>query len=200
MAEEEVLKVEEAETPAESTEETEEQKKQNKFMLWIKEHPKAFFWIRFGLWSLCACVLPFLFIALRFEIFKSVSKLQFGGWGIIAIIVVAVFTFTVVKYVRLALNAKYTLTGQILNGICKVIIPLLVLLAVLYCVRDSVIATVKVLGIIIFLEAVAIPLNPLPKWVYEKQKDVKESERKETVDYLLDGFFNRKDKTDSGGN
>ena len=39
---------------------------------------------------------------------------------------------------------------------------------------------------------VAIPLNPLPKWAYEMQKDVRAEERKETFDYLLDGFFSRK--------
>lgn len=190
MAEEEVLEV---------SEEENEEEKNNKFMAWIEGHPKTVFWIRFVLWTLCACVLPFLFIVWRFELFRTVSKFQIGGWGIIAVFIVGIFAIVLVKYIRLALNSKYTMTGQILNGICKVILPLVILLAILICVRDSVETTIKVLGVVTFLELVAIPLNPLPKWVYEKQKDVKDSEKKETVDYLLDSFFKRKQKNDESG-
>lgn len=181
MAEE--VKVEGAET---------EEEKKTSFATWLEEHPKAVFWIRFVLWTLCACVFPFMFIVWRFELFQSISKMQIGGWGIIAILIVAVFIFSILKYVKLALSAKYSLVGQILGGFCKVILPLLVILCVLYSVRDNVNAMIQALGCVILCEAVAIPLNPLPKWVYDQQKGVKDEEKKETVDYLLDNFFKRK--------
>lgn len=65
-------------------------------------------------------------------------------------------------------------------------------MAILVSVRDSVDTMIQVMGVVIGCELVAIPLNPLPKWAYDMQKDVKDSEKKEAMDYLLDGFFKRK--------
>lgn len=161
----------------------------NKF---IKEHPKTVFWTRLVLWAIFSCGLPFMFVVWRFKLFDAVSTIQIGGWGLIAIILVAVFVITVVRYVRIVLNAKYTLTGQILGGICKTVIPLVAFLAVLQSVKDNVELLMQVVGCIIACELVAIPLNPLPQWAYEAQKDVRAEERKEAADYLIDTFFSRK--------
>ena len=166
---------------------------------WLEEHPKAVFWTRFVAWTCFACVFPFMFIIWRFELYKTISKIQIGGWGLIGIVIVAVFVLTVIKYVRLALSAKYSLLGQILGGFCKVILPLLVALCILYSVRDNVNAMIQALGCVVLCEAIAIPLNPLPKWAYEQQKDVRDEEKKEAMDYLLDGFFKRKKDGESGG-
>lgn len=173
-------------------EEVLEEEKKNKLIAWIEEHPKTVFWLRFALWASFACVLPFIFIVFRFEIFNSISKVRLSGFGIIAIIIVAFFVFSILRYIRIALSAKYSLIGQILTGFCKVIIPLLALLLILTNLKSSVDLMIQALGCIIACEAVAIPLNPLPKWAYEKQKDVRADERKETFDYLLDEFFKRK--------
>ena len=93
-------------------EEQEEQK--SSLTTWIEEHPKTVFWARFILWTILSCVLPFAFIVWRFDLFHTISKVQIGGWGLIAIIIVAVFVFTVIRYVKLALSAKYSLIGQVL--------------------------------------------------------------------------------------
>lgn len=183
----------------EETKETKQVKKTEKISEWIEEHPQAVFWTRFVSWFLFSCGLPFAFIVWRFQLFQKISKIQIGGWGIIAIIIVAVFIFTVIKYVKLALNAKYTMTAQILGGICKIILPLLVALITLYSVRDNVDLMIQVLGCVTICEAIAIPLNPLPKWAYEKQKDVKEEERKETTEYIIDTFFKKKKEVEGGG-
>ena len=158
----------------------------------IDEHPKAVFWSRFVAWSMFACVLPFVFIVWRFDLFKTISKIQIGGWGILAIIIVIFFVFTIIRYVKMAFRGHYSLTGQILGGICKIIIPLVSFYLVLYSAKSNVDLLMQVIGCVTICEAVAIPLNPLPKWAYDMQKDVKESERKEAFDYLLDGFFKRK--------
>ena len=177
---------------------TEEEEQKSSFIAWIEEHPKSVFWIRFVLWTMFACVLPFSFIVWRFELFHAIAKIQIGGWGLIAIIIVAVFAITVIHYVRIALMAKHTLLGQTLGGFCKVIIPLLAALFILRSVRDNVDLMIQVLGCVTICEAVAIPLNPLPKWAYDMQKDVRAEERKETMDYLLDGFFKRKKEEKPG--
>jgi hypothetical protein len=56
----------------------------------------------------------------------------------------------------------------------------------------------QVLGCVTLCEFIALPLNPLPKWAYEAQKNVRVEERKETADYILDGFFRRKKEEKSG--
>ena len=164
----------------------------NKMIEFVNTHPKTIFWIRFVLWFACACGLPFFFIAWRFELFHSISKLNIGGWGILAIFIVVVFLFVLIRYVKLLFNTKYSLLAQCLNGFCKIILPLLTLLLIFKSSKDNIDILLQVLGVIIVCEAVAIPINPLPKLVYEKQKDVKAEERKETVDYLINSFFTRK--------
>ena len=86
MLEAEQAEVEEAEAEDESEDEIIDEEQRNKFFAWLAEHPKTVFFARLVLWTLCACVLPFLFIVWRFELFRKVSRLQVGGWGIIAII------------------------------------------------------------------------------------------------------------------
>ena len=56
----------------------------------------------------------------------------------------------------------------------------------------------QVLGCIILCEIIAIPLNPLPKWAYEAQKNTRIEERKETADYIIDSFFKKKKENDKG--
>ena len=182
------------------TEEKEEksEKKAHKFIAWFKEHPKATFWIRFGLFALLACILPFSFIVWRFKLFHTISSTQVGGWGIIAIVIVAVFIFVVLRYVKMALSVKYSFVAQCIGGFCKVVLPLMVVLTILYSTRNNVGLMIQVMGCVTVCEAIAIPLNPLPKWAYEAQKNVRAEERKETVDYLLDSFFSRKKKDESG--
>ena len=170
----------------------EEEEKKNKITSWIEEHPRIVFWLRFVFWSLFACILPFLFIAWRYERFGKVGQFQLSGWGIIGIIIVFVFALTVIKYIKLALSARYTLIGQILGGFCKIILPLLTVLAILKSIKDNIDVAMTVLSVVTVCQAVAIPLNPLPKWAYEMQKDVRDDEKKEAMDYLLDGFFKRK--------
>lgn len=170
-----------------------------KFEKFVETHPKTIFWIRFFFWTVFACVLPFLFIVFRFNLFQTISKMRFGGWGIIAVIIVAFFAIAILKYVKIALNAKYSMTAQLLNGFCKVIIPLLTVYLIVYGFRDDIGMLLQVMGVVIICEAIAIPINPLPKWAYEKQKDVRVEERKEAFDYLIDSFFRRKKEEETHG-
>lgn len=162
----------------------------------IEEHPKTTFWTRFVSWAMFSCILPFTFIAWRFELFGKVSKIQIGGWGLIAIVIVAAFIFTVIRYIKLAFAGRYSLVGQILSSVCKVILPLVVAMIVLYYLRNSIEVMLQALGCVTTCEAIAIPLNPLPKWAYDMQKDVRDSEKKDTIDYLLTEFFKRKKESE----
>lgn len=183
----------------ETKEQSETEKTDKKTLTeWIDEHPKFVFWLRFVLWTICACILPFVFIVWRFKLFQTISQMQIGGWGVIAIVIVAIFIITVIRYVKLAFSTKYSFTKQCLNGFVKVVLPLAVVLVIVYSTRNNVDLMIQVLGCVTICETVAIPINPLPKWAYECQKNVKEEERKETVDYLLESFFKKKKDNDSG--
>ena len=50
----------------------------------------------------------------------------------------------------------------------------------------------QAVGCVIVCEVIALPLNPLPKWAYDMQKETRDSEKKDTVDYLLTEFFRKK--------
>lgn len=167
-------------------------KKENKVAEFVKKHPKAVFWLRFFLFTICALVLPILFVGYRFELFHKASKISISGAGVIVIVIVAVFVATIIKYVKNVIKVKNVFISQCISGVCKIIIPLLAALALIENIKDNLDIFLQSLGMVIICEAFAIPLNPLPTWAAEQQKDIKVEERKDTVDYLLDGFFKRK--------
>ena len=162
----------------------------------MDDHPRAVFLTRAFLWFTCAAILPFIFICYRFQLFQKVSKIQIGGWGIFAILIVAITIFVLLKYIRAALNAGYSYWGQILNGFCKVIIPLCAFYAVLWGIKNSLELFLQALGCVILCETMAIFVNPFPKWVWERQKNVRVEERKEGIDYFMDEFFKRQKSGD----
>ena len=141
---------------------------------------KKLFWTRFCLWVLFACVLPFAFIVWRFDLFVSVSKMQIGGWGMIAIIIVCVFAFTLARYVKAGM-IKWSMTKQIISGVVKVIIPFVCLFLMLNAIKDNVDIFLQALAVVIGCEAIAIPINPMPEWVYIQSK----GQTEDTIDYFL---------------
>lgn len=159
----------------------------------IEEHPRTIFISRAIAWFMFAGILPFLFIAYRFQLFHTVSKIQIGGWGIIGIIIIGITVITFLKYVKIAMGVRYSYFGQVLKGFFKVIIPLLIVFIIAYNIRNNLDLFLQAMGCVICCETVAIFINPFPKWIWDLQKDVKESERKEGVDYLLNEIWKRKD-------
>lgn len=145
------------------------------------EKQRKIFIFRALLWSIFSCVMPVLFIGWRYDLFKKVGSLQLSGWGLFAIVIVFVFLYVLVKYIKAGL-VEWSMTKQVINGVTKVIIPLGVVLAVCVGIRNSLDYFIQVLGCTIIFETIAVPLNPFPKWVYEKTKGRFES----VVDYIVD--------------
>lgn len=149
--------------------------------------PRQIFWLRFAFWCLFACVLPFCFIVWRFDLFATTTKMNLGGWGIIAIGVVAIFAISLMRYV--AKGMKHSMTKQIINGVCKIIIPLVLCYIIVYWLRDETKNCMQVLGCVTLCELVAIPINPMPEWKFNNHI----SEQDAAMDKLWDKFFSRKD-------
>ena len=175
-----------------SVEETASKKKSlNAF---IQDHPKTVFWTRFVLWALLAAILPFLFIAFRFGIFKKVSDISVSGWCILGIIIVVAFAFYLVRCLRVALKGRSPFFLQIVNGLCKIVIPLLCLYFFVDSLQGKMVVFEQALIVVIVCETLAIPINPMPVWVDKMNKGKKEEDRKDGIGYLWDEFFSRKKK------
>lgn len=147
---------------------------------------KKIFAIRVALFTIFACVLPFIYISLRYELFTKVSKIQIGGWGCIAIVIVLFFTFYVAKMIKKGI--PYSMLTQCLTGFCKVVIPLLMLYVFVYNIKESANLFLNVLLITIVCETIAVPLNPFPKWLEEHKRNEQDS----LADMIIDKFNKNK--------
>lgn len=114
---------------------------------------------------IAGCVLPFSFIAYRYDIFKSPHS-TLTGVGFLAIILVLIFAIYVLKMVKKA--HPHTMTTQIISGYTYVAIFLLLPLMWLQAIDGDIEMFEQVLEVIILCELVAVPVNPLPLWAYQK--------------------------------
>ena len=133
----------------------------------MEKMSKKAFWLRFSLFFLFAFVIPFTFLTWRFKLFSKVTKLSIGGWGLIAIIFGAVFFIGLIKAVRKGL--PFSMLSQVLEGICKVIIPILTALLIVNAMQDSIKEMYYFLCVLLFSETIAIVVNPLPQWAHENK-------------------------------
>lgn len=140
----------------------------------MEKKEKRTFIIRAILWSLTACIAPLCFIGWRYEIFTTVSRISFSGWGIISILVLFFFLMALVKYIKAGF-VEYSMVKQVLNGVTKVLLPLAIVLCLCVAIRSKMDYFIQALSVILVCEAIAIPLNPFPKWIYEKTQGQYES-------------------------
>lgn len=138
-----------------------------------KTNKRLIFWIRFAFYALFGLIIPILFLAWRFELFSKVSKLSIGGWGIVAIIIVGIFFIKLIKAVRKGL--PFSFGTQVLEGLCKVTIPLLVLTFITNYMQSCVEEMYQFLFVLTFSETFALIINPIPQWAHENKIEEKES-------------------------
>lgn len=168
----------------------ENEEKKKGFKAWYEEHPKTVFTIRFVLWSTFSAILPFIFIAWRYGIFKTDSKIKLTGWGIIAIIIAIVFLITLIAY--LVRGMKHGLAKQCVVGILKIILPLVILLLFVVEIKNHIELVYQALICTTACELVGIPLNPFPDWL-EKRRIEQGKEQAETLSEIFwDKFFKKK--------
>ena len=155
-----------------------------------KEKELKIFWARVILWSIFSCIVPVCFIGWRYDLFQKVGSLQLSGWGLIAIIIIFVFLYVVVKYIRAGF-VEWSMTKQTINGVVKVVIPLGALLAICIGIRNSLDIFIQALSCTLMSEVIAIPINPFPEWVWKKSQGRFEG----AVDFVAEKLYNRsKDK------
>ena len=141
---------------------------------------RAVFWTRFASWLGVECGIPITVFASKFGLFKKeypicdelgnvISKpsVSLNGWGIVCCILLGGFLMSVLKEVVDA-QQGYSLTKQCWVGLRKTM-PLIVALAILYFLNGVIEQVIFCLIIVIICRLIATPINPLPKWKYEKQ-------------------------------
>ena len=128
---------------------------------------KKEFWIRLPIYALFLFVIPAVFLIIRFNLFQKISALNIGGWGIVAILIVGLGFIKMMKEVKKGLPFCYL--NQVITGLYKVIIPLLLLTFIIYFSKDSIKHILQFLVVLIPSEFVAILVNPIPRWAYENK-------------------------------
>ena len=143
---------------------------------------KKVFIIRLVLFTIFSCIAPFLFIAFRYDLFRKVSDMSLSGWGLIAILIVFFFAKYVLKMLKLGL--PYSMFTQCITGILKVVLPLVILLWCVTAIRNSIDMFIQALGFTIACEIIAIPINPLPKWLESVQMEKMGEKMKKFVELM----------------
>lgn len=172
----------------------EEVKQKKSFKQWCEEHPKTVFTIRLIAWALFSAILPFIFIVWRYGIFQTNCTIKLTGWGIIGVIIIIVFAITLLKYVYKAM--KPGLFRQCVEGVCKILLPLTILLLLVVEIESHISLVKQALGCVIVCEIIGIPLNPFPAYLEKRRIE----EGKEQADSLSDIFWDKffKKKKDNG--
>lgn len=131
-------------------------------------------------WIVIGCVTPIVFFAIKFGLFKEVSVIQdelgnvitkvnptLNGWGIVSCVLIGSFISNILKEVSEAF-VGYSFIKQCYKGICSTM-PLIIAFTVCYFLKGVLDQVMLCLIVIIICKLIATPINPLPKWKYEKQ-------------------------------
>ena len=143
---------------------------------------KKEFWFRLGLYIMFGFVIPFTFLVWRFELFKKVSKVSIGGWGLIAVIFAAIFFTSMLKAVRKGL--PFSFATQIIEGLCKITIPLIIACVCVYFMQDLMKEMFQFLFVVLICETIGIVVNPFPQWAHENKLETEENKMRNILSSL----------------
>lgn len=127
------------------------------------------FLIKLSLFILIGGVLPFAFLVWRFKLFQKIDSISIGGWGIVAILFLAIFFMVMLKQIRKGM--KYSMLKQILDLTCNILIPILTVILILNFAKNSYDGLMSFLIVVFVCEIPAGILNPIPRWTYENAKN-----------------------------
>lgn len=126
---------------------------------------KAQFWIRFAIWVSLAVVVPFVYIAVEFGLFTETTGKSLSGWGLVAIVFASIMMLVILGQTKNSMP-KGSMFRQCIGGFMA-LIPLLAVILFIERMKSSMDAFERFLIVVLACEAVAVPINPLPKWAQE---------------------------------
>jgi hypothetical protein len=153
------------------------------------------FWIRFSIWSLLAAVGPVAFLAWRYGLFSQSggSGVSLSGWGILSIVLLSIFFIYIVKKAKKGMP-EGSMAVQCIDGY-SALVPLLAVIGILQTIKTNVSYFEEALIVVFVFEALAIPVNPMPKWAAQNNL-----ERKSNLltDIIKNAIKGSKDTTNGG--
>lgn len=136
-----------------------------------KKKSKKVFALQLALFLAFCLVIPVIYFAIRFNLFTQITKTQIGLWGVILIIIIFAIVVVLIKFYLAGLKTKWTLLKQIVEGLVKLILPLIVVQALLILMKNDIDKLVECMWVFLPCELVAIVVNPLPKWCFDNNVD-----------------------------
>lgn len=138
------------------------------------------FWTRMLGWITFSCVLPIVTFSTKFGLFNKGEpvtdtlgnvieppSVSLNGWGIIACCIVGWTISGILKEI-ISAYPVYSLGKQWLIGFKKTVLPLAIGYFICMFLNGVITHIMFCLGTLAVCQFIAIPLNPLPKWRYEK--------------------------------
>lgn len=149
---------------------------------------KKEFWARFAIWFAFAVAGPLVYVAVAYGFFVPSASLRLSGWGILAIVFMCLSLLYVIHEAKKGLP-KGSFAKQCIDGYTA-LIPMFFAILLLHTVRDSLAEFERFLIFTILCEAVAVPINPMPKWGAQYEDERQEN----TLFNALSRAFREKDK------
>lgn len=161
--------------------------------------PRAVFWTRMVAWLSVGCAIPVSTFAIKFGLFSTaepavdslgnampVTYTGLSGWGIVSILLVGSYLSNIVKEIAES-RPGYSLTKQCYKGLAK-LIPWIIVYAICFFLRSTLDQVMYCLLVLIICKAISIPINPMPKWKYEKLGEENYSDLLETFTGFVKSF------------
>lgn len=131
------------------------------------------FTVKLILWLVFSAVIPIIAIANKYDFVKD-GKTKYTGWAIISGVIAFIVVMVALRYILRLL--KWSMTKQIISGVMLVIVPLFFLFILSDLIANNIQSIKYILVVSMISEFVAIPLNPFPKMLWEKNiQDIKEA-------------------------
>ena len=130
---------------------------------------RQIFWTRFAFYIAIGLFIPVGFLIWRFQLFQSASHLNFGGWGVVAVLFTSIFLMVLSKQAVSSIESQ--IVKQAINAIRKIFLPLFAITMCLYAVKNFIDELIQFFVIITICEPIAYVINPFPEIVKEHEKD-----------------------------
>lgn len=120
--------------------------------------------------SFIVCALaPIVYLFFRHNLFNTTetTSVSISLWGFLAIIIFTIVVIIFCYYVISGLKTRYFWWKHVVIGFASIILPLTVCYLGLSWLSDNIDYLKEFILVTIGCEAVAIIINPMPKWMFE---------------------------------
>lgn len=133
-----------------------------------KKMSQAQFWVRLALWVILCLIVPLVYLAVAYGIFSGSkgSGLALSGWGTVGVVFSIIVLLYIVNQTRKALP-RGSMMKQCISGVMA-LLPLVGAIILIENTKANIDKLERFLIIVTICEAIAVPVNPLPKWGAER--------------------------------